>query len=109
MLLNTRYVLRDGSDLDKSYCVCVCVRVCVCVCVCVCVGSCTIDVGVCVLITAAPSTKLFAWREGDSGGHVLRETTSPGLCGLVCPSRASERGRGNRRAISYGIFEGRGE
>ena len=31
--------------------------------------------------------KLFAWGEGDSGGHVLRETTSRGLCGLVCPSR----------------------
>jgi hypothetical protein len=29
--------------------------------------------------------KLFAWGEGDSGGHVLRETTSRGLCGLVCP------------------------
>ena len=29
---------------------------------------------------------------GDSGGHVLRETTSQGLCGLVCPSRTSERG-----------------
>ena len=28
----------------------------------------------------------------DSGGHVLRETTSRGLCGLVCPSRTSERG-----------------
>ena len=25
-------------------------------------------------------------------GHVLRETTSRGLCGLVCPSRTSERG-----------------
>jgi len=24
---------------------------------------------------------------GDSGGHVLRETTSRDLCGLVCPSR----------------------
>jgi hypothetical protein len=35
--------------------------------------------------------KLFAWGEGDSGGHVLRETTSRGLCGLVCPSRTSER------------------
>ena len=30
--------------------------------------------------------------EGDSGGHVLRETTSRGLCGLVFPSRTSERG-----------------
>jgi hypothetical protein len=29
---------------------------------------------------------------GVSGGHVLRETTSRGLCGLVCPSRTSERG-----------------
>jgi hypothetical protein len=28
----------------------------------------------------------------DSGGHVLRETTSRGLCGLVCPSHTSERG-----------------
>jgi hypothetical protein len=26
------------------------------------------------------------------GGHVLRETTSRGLCGLGCPSRTSERG-----------------
>ena len=24
---------------------------------------------------------------GDSGGHVLRETTSRGLCGLVCYER----------------------
>jgi len=31
-------------------------------------------------------------EEGDSGGHVLRETSSRGLCGLVCPSRTSERG-----------------
>jgi hypothetical protein len=27
---------------------------------------------------------------GDMGGHVLRETTSRGLCGLGCPSRTSE-------------------
>ena len=27
---------------------------------------------------------------GDIGGHVLRETTSRGLCGLVCPSHTSE-------------------
>ena len=45
----------------------------------------------CVFITAVPIRKLFAWEEGDSGGHVLRETTSRGLCGLVCPSRTSER------------------
>ncbi len=31
-------------------------------------------------------------REGDRGGHVLLETTSQGLCGLVCPSLISERG-----------------
>ena len=37
-----------------------------------------------------------AVREGgeESGGHVLRETMSRGLCGLVCPSRTSERGLG---------------
>jgi hypothetical protein len=28
---------------------------------------------------------------GDMGGHVLRETTSRGLCGLGCPSRTSEQ------------------
>jgi hypothetical protein len=45
-----------------------------------------------VFITAVPITKLFASGEVDSGGHVLRETTSRGLCGLVCPSHTSERG-----------------
>jgi hypothetical protein len=45
-----------------------------------------------VFITAVPIIKLFAWGEGDSGGHVLRETTRRGLCGLVFPSRTSERG-----------------
>ena len=43
---------------------------------------------VCLLLQVLHS----AWGEGDSGGHVLRETTSRGLCGLVCPSRTSERG-----------------
>jgi hypothetical protein len=48
---------------------------------------------VCVFITAVPITKLFAWGgRRNNGGHVLRETTSRGLCGLVCPSRTSERG-----------------
>jgi hypothetical protein len=42
---------------------------------------------VCVFNTAVPITKLFAWAEGGSGGHALRETTSRGLCGRVCPSR----------------------
>jgi hypothetical protein len=45
-----------------------------------------------VFITAVPIIKVFAWGEGKSGGHVLRGTTSRGLCGLVCPSRTSERG-----------------
>jgi hypothetical protein len=45
-----------------------------------------------VFITAVPIIKLLVWGEGDSGGHVLRETTSRGLCGLVCVSRTSERG-----------------
>ncbi len=53
--------------------------------------------------TAIPVTKLFAW-EGDSGGHVLRETTSRGLCGLVYPSRTSEHG-GEGDCVK----EGRGE
>jgi hypothetical protein len=39
--------------------------------------------------------------EGDSGGHVLRETTSRGLCGLVCPSPSSERGGQCSRYSSY--------
>jgi hypothetical protein len=38
-----------------------------------------LPLGVCVFITAVTILKLFAWGEGDSGGHVLRETTSPGL------------------------------
>jgi hypothetical protein len=42
-----------------------------------------------VFITAVPIIKMFAWGEGDSRGHVLRETTSLVLCGLVCPSRTS--------------------
>jgi hypothetical protein len=46
-----------------------------------------------VFITAGPITKLFAWGGGgEGGGPVLRETTSRDLCGLVCPSRTSERG-----------------
>jgi hypothetical protein len=58
---------------------------------------------VCVFITTVPITKLFAWGEGDSGGRVLRETTSRGLCGLVCPSRTSERGgEGNGHSMCGG-------
>ncbi len=41
---------------------------------------------------------------GGNGGHVLRETTSRGLCGLVCPSHTNERvGEG------YCVKEGGGE
>ncbi len=43
-----------------------------------------------LFITAVLITKLFAWGEGDNGGHVLRETTSRCLCGLVCPSRGEQ-------------------
>ena len=45
-----------------------------------------------MFITAVPITKLFAgggWGV-ESGGHVLRETTSRGQCELVCPSRTIE-------------------
>ena len=45
--------------------------------------------------------KLFVWGKGDSGGHVLREMTSRGLCGLVCPSRTSER-RGEGDCVKEG-------
>ncbi len=45
-----------------------------------------------MFITAVPIIKLFTWGEGDSAGHVLRVTTSQGLCGLVPPTRTSERG-----------------
>ena len=60
-------------------------------CVCVCVYYC--------------STYYKAVRVGgrDSGGHVLRETTSRGLSGLVCPSRTSERG-----GEGYCVKEGEG-
>jgi len=45
---------------------------------------------------------------------VLRETTSRGLCGLVCPSRTSERGgKGycvkERGGEGYCVKEGGGE
>ena len=52
-------------------------------------------------------TKLFAGGWGNNGGHLLRETTSRGLCGLVCPSRTSERG-GEGDCVKEG-GEGEGE
>ena len=63
----------------------------------------------CVFITAVPITKLFAWGEGDSGGHVLRDKTSRGLCGLVSPSRTSERGGERDRVKEGGVEEGERE
>ena len=41
---------------------------------------------------------------GNNAGHVLRETTSRNLCGLVCPSRTSERG-----GKGYCVKEGGGD
>jgi hypothetical protein len=64
----------------------------------------------CVFITAVPVTKLFAWGEQDSGGHVLWETASRGLtaplppltvcvCVFVCVcARAREREIESERA-----------
>jgi len=60
--------------------------------------------GVCVFITAGPSTKLFAWGGGDIGGHVLRETMSRGLCGLVCPSRTGVLEMADMRKGQVGAF-----
>jgi hypothetical protein len=132
--------------------------VCVCVCVCVFITQAAVTVpiilvtvtgplaartvtkcNVCVFIsaimlfallfiTAVPNTKLCAWGEEDSGGHVrvclllqyllqrcsrgegggngghvLRETTSRSRCELVCPSRTNERG-----GEGYCVKEGEG-
>jgi hypothetical protein len=54
---------------------------------------------VCVFITTVPIIKLFAWGEGDSGGHVLRETKNRGedcvdSCGLVHHALANAGGIG---------------
>ncbi len=47
--------------------------------------------GVCFLLQDLEQSCLRGGG-GDIGGHVLRETTSRGLCGLVYPSRTSKRG-----------------
>jgi len=52
-------------------------------------APCRSEVVACVFVTAVPITKLFAWGVGHWGGHVLRESTSRGLCGLDCPSLAN--------------------
>ncbi len=49
-----------------------------------------LQVCVCYCITYYKAVRVGGG--GGGGGHVLRETTSRGLCGLVCPSRTSERG-----------------
>jgi hypothetical protein len=46
----------DPHEFDRHFS-----HLCVCVCVCVCV----------CFITAGPITKLCAWGEEESGGHVL--------------------------------------
>jgi hypothetical protein len=43
------------------------------------------------------------------GGHVLRDTTSRGLCGLGCPSRTSERGGEGDCVKEGGVQEGKCE
>jgi hypothetical protein len=46
----------------------------------------------CVYYCSTYYKAVRVWGGGNNGGHVLRGTTSRGLCGLVCPSRTSERG-----------------
>ena len=46
----------------------------------------------CVYIYCNTFDKAVRVGGGERGGHVMRETTSRGRCGLVCPSRTSERG-----------------
>jgi hypothetical protein len=53
----------------------------------------------CVFITVVPTIKLLAWGEGDSGGQVLRETTSRCLCGLVCPRTSERVGEGKGKGV----------
>jgi hypothetical protein len=49
--------------------------------------------GVCVCLLLQDLVQSCLRGEGgDIWGQVLRETTSRGLCGLVCSSRTSERG-----------------
>jgi hypothetical protein len=55
-----------------------------------------------VFITAVHiiTITLGAWGGRDSGGHLLRETTSRGLCGLVCLGSAH-----HARAAAHRIYE----
>jgi hypothetical protein len=58
-------------------------------------------IGVCLLLQY-PLQSCSRGRGGNNGGHVLRVTTSRGLCGLVCPSRISERGGEGYLHAEYG-------
>ena len=59
---------------------------------------------VCVYYCSTYYKAVRVGGRGNTGGHVQRETTSRGLCGLVCPSRTSERG-----VEGYCVKEGGGE
>jgi hypothetical protein len=74
--------------LSGSLCVFMCVFIAVPVFVCLLLQY---RVCVCLLLQDLVQRCLHGGG-GDMGGHVLRETTSRCLCGLVCPSRTSERG-----------------
>jgi hypothetical protein len=62
---------------------------------------------VCLLLQYLIQTELFALGEGDSGGHVLRETTCRHLSGLVCPSHTSEHGGEGDCVREGGAIHGR--
>ncbi len=51
------------------------------------------SLNVCVYYCSTYYKAVRVGEGGEGGGHVLRETTSRGLCGLVCPSlvNAGER------------------
>ena len=46
----------------------------------------------CVYYCSTYYTAVRVCVVGNNGGHVLRETMSQDLCGLVCPSLTGERG-----------------
>ena len=50
------------------------------------------NAGVCVYYCSTYYKAVRGGGGGESGGHVLRETTSRGQCELVCPSRTTELG-----------------
>ena len=57
---------------------------------------------VCVLITAGPSTKLFAWGGGDVGGHVLRETIALVVEVAASSSKYVRSGRKLKKTVCFG-------